>query len=190
MKHFLFGYGSLINTVSRLRTADTGEAIPVRIIGWQRAWNFHNPERRRNVLGVFVNENGQCNGVIIEVSEECLAKFDEREKRYERIEIDADKIVIDRKLDGKVWIYVPKEPKLPTNESPIKQSYIDVVIAGCLEFSEEFAEELIKTSLLWEYPWVNDRKNPSYPQTLRNLPIEKIDRILARIIPREFKKRK
>jgi len=188
MKHYLFGYGSLINTASRLRTADT-DAIPARVVGWQRAWNFYNPERKRNALGVFAKENAQCNGVILEVTEESLAKFDQREKRYQRVEVDPNKVITEEKLEGKVWIYVPEDPKIPTKESPIHQSYVDVVIMGCLEFGEGFAQECIKNTLFWNHHWLNDRENPSYPQTLRNLPTEKIDQILKKTIPEEFKKR-
>ena len=36
---YVFGYGSLINPESRARTASSGQAIPIEVRGYQRAWN-------------------------------------------------------------------------------------------------------------------------------------------------------
>ncbi len=191
MQQFIFGYGSLINSKSRVRTADTGTAIPVRVNGLQRAWNYHNPERRRNVLGVIVDGKASCNGVIIEVSEENLRKFDERECGYYRMELDIKDITFlnGSMVEGKIWVYIPEEPLPPTENSPLHQSYIDVVITGCLEFGEDFAVECITSSIYWDSPWFDDRNDPSYPGTVRDLPAGKIDKILSRVIPKQFGKR-
>jgi hypothetical protein len=190
MKHYIFGYGSLMNTRSRLKTANTNKAIPVRVNGIQRAWNFHNPERKRNVLGAVFKENSTCNGVLVMVPEENLKKFDDREIGYNRVELQLDIIspLNGHSLPkGKIWMYSPSKLTLPAKDSPIQQSYIDVVISGCLEFGEDFAEECINSSLFWNYHWIDDRKNPGYPRTLRNLPIEEIDKILKKFIPEAFK---
>merc|ERR1711881_216117 len=66
-----------------------------------------------------------------------------------------------------LWMYVPdghdasKSPgvelKLATFQHPILQTYVDVCIEGCLEYSPEFAKELITTSNGWDAPWLNDR---------------------------------
>ena len=202
MKHYIFGYGSLINRKSRLRTAETSKAIPVKVKGLQRAWNYHNPERKRNVLGVIVDAKAVCNGVIFAVSEEALAEFDKRESEYDREELDSkDFTLLGRGVleeiipESKIWVYIPQEPKFPTASSPIQQSYVDVVIAGCLEIGEElgigeeFAVEMIKTTIYWDGPWVDDRNNPGYYGTIKGLPIEKIDRILKKVILEEFGKR-
>tara|TARA_Y100000310_G_C20655992_1_gene801992 strand:+ start:284 stop:898 length:615 start_codon:yes stop_codon:yes gene_type:complete len=195
MKQYLFGYGSLINKESRLRTAKTGEAVPVRVAGLQRAWNYHNPRRKRNVLGATFVEGSTCNGVIVEVSQENLEKLDERENGYDRMELKAENISILGEgeinlTEGKFWVYIPKEPKAPCENSPIQQSYIDVVIFGSLEISEEFAVELIKTTLYWECPWIDDRENPGYIRTLVGLPVKEVDRILNKVIPQHLKNRK
>lgn len=190
MKHYIFGYGSLINTESRLRTAQTGKAISVKVNGLQRAWNFHNPERKRNVLGVIINPKSTCNGVLIEIPEENLAHFDQREEGYDRVELKKENIFADEEIeDGHYWVYIPKEPREPSVESPLHQSYIDVVIAGCLEFGEDFAQEFILNCLYWDSHWINDRDNPSYVRTLKNPPIEKIDNILKKVIPKEIERR-
>jgi len=191
MKHYLFSYGSLINTKSRLRTADTNVAVPVRVKGLQRSWNYHNPERKRHALGVIFTEGAECNGVIVEIHEENFNKFDEREKGYKRVKLDLNNVNVlnGNILEGLIWVYIPEEPTPPTSESPMHQSYIDVVIAGCLEYGEDFAIECIKNTLYWDCAWINDRKNPGYPRTIKDLPIDKIDQILKIIIPDAFAKR-
>ncbi|MBT4935273.1 gamma-glutamylcyclotransferase [Candidatus Woesearchaeota archaeon] len=191
MKNFIFGYGSLISTESRVRTANTGDAIPVRVHGLQRAWNFHNKVRKRNALGVILNGDSVCNGIITEVNEETFADFDVREEGYNRIEIDPKNIEVlkDSLPEGNFWVYVPKESILPTKDSPVEQSYVDVVITGCLEFGEDFAQELINSTLYWDHAWVNDRKNPSYPRYLKNPQLERIDTHLKTFVPEAFDKR-
>lgn len=185
MKNYLFGYGSLISTLSRETTAKTGKAKPARVSGWQRAWNYHNSERNRNVLGVSKKKEAFCNGVIFPVQENELSAFDKRESGYERVEIDSSqiKVLLGKLLPGKFWIYMPKKPQPPTKESPLPQSYLDLVITGCLEWGEKFAEEFIKATKQWNYPWINNRNKFSAYD------INKIDGILRKVIPRELGKR-
>jgi hypothetical protein len=191
MKHLIFGYGSLINTESRVRTANTGKVVAVRVQGFQRAWNFYNQEKNRTALGVIPNINAKCNGVIVEVDNSNLAAFDARENGYGRVEINSSNVeIIKGELpQGTIWIYVPKEPLLPTKNSPIEQSYVDVVLAGCLEFGSEFTKELIKNTLYWEYAWVNDRATPNYERYITNPPFEQIDKYLNELVPEAFVKR-
>jgi hypothetical protein len=191
MKHLIFGYGSLINTESRVRTANTGKVVVVRIQGFQRAWNFYNSKKNRTALGVVSNINAKCNGVIVEVETDNLAAFDAREKGYDRVEVNPKNVeVLKGELPpGKVWIYMPQKPLLPTKNSPIEQSYVDVVLAGCLEFSSEFAKELIISTVYWEQAWVNDRASPNYERYITNPPVEHIDKLLSELIPEAFVKR-
>ncbi len=90
-------------------------------------------------------------------------------------------------LDGKeapevaIWTYLPNEPGWPSRESPIVQSYVDVVLAGCLEVGESFAGEFVRTTTNWGYPWVDDRSTPRYVRAMQNVPPAKLiemDRIL------------
>ncbi|MBU1974565.1 MAG: gamma-glutamylcyclotransferase [Nanoarchaeota archaeon] len=189
MQDYLFGYGSLICTVSRDRDAHSCKAIPVRVKGLQRCWNYHNPSRKRNALGVVVKEGASCNGVIFAVDD--FSSLNKREQGYDLVEIKASEIeVISGELPlGKFWVYIPKESILPTVSSPIQQSYLDVVMTGCLEYGEEFAVEFVR-STEWSLPWVNDRNEPNYSSYLKNTPIEKIDLILKKVIPEEFEERK
>jgi len=76
---------------------------------------------------------------------------------------------------------------VPSQESPISQSYVDLVLKGGLEFGEDFAEEFIKTTKQWDYPWINNRSNSSNPVNSTETAI--IDKILKKVIPKEFKRR-
>ena len=177
MQNYLFGYGSLICTKSRNRHTKEVKAIPVRVEGLQRCWNYHNKARMRNALGVFIKEGAICNGVVFPV-EDFLA-LNEREKGYDLVEISASSIeVISRDLPaGKFWVYIPQESIYPCSKSPIHQSYLDVVMTGCLEFGEEFALELVENTE-WSEHLVDDRDKPNYSRYLEDVDREKIDRIL------------
>ena len=70
-----------------------------------------------------------------------------------------------------VWMFVPDGPigkprvnlKMASHTHPILQSYVDICILGCFEFSKEFAIEFIHTTVGWDSPWLNDREVPRRP---------------------------
>lgn len=86
---------------------------------------------------------------------------------------DADHPVFDAKEsknpsdpDVNVWIYIQKDP-IPADPShPIPQSYVDIIMRGCLTISEDFARSFIETTAGWndehEDHWVDDRDVPIY----------------------------
>ena len=189
MQHYIFGYGSLICTTSRNKDTKPCQAIPVRVKGLQRAWNYHNPIRKRNALGVYRKEGATCNGVIFPVED--FSSLNKREHGYDLVEIAVSEIeVLEGDLPaGRFWVYIPQQSILPTVESPIQQSYLDVVLTGCLEFNEEFVIELIKTTK-WSSVWVDNRKVPNCSSYLKNPNTKKIDLILNKVIPEKFKGRK
>ena len=176
----MFGYGSLICTESRNRSMEKAKAIPVKVKDLQRCWNFRNFERQRNVLGVIKKEGASCNGVIFPVNN--FTELNEREKGYKLVELDSSQIeVMEGELKtGKFWVYIPEESIFPTADYPIQQSYIDVVMTGCLEFGEEFALEMVKNTE-WSEHWVNDRDKPNYSRYLENVDVEKIDSVLKEV---------
>lgn len=50
---------------------------------------------------------------------------------------------------SRVWIYVQQNPVPPSPQYPIAQSYVDIMLRGCLSISEEFAHEFIETTKGW-----------------------------------------
>jgi hypothetical protein len=66
----------------------------------------------------------------------------------------------------KIWVYVPEMFKPSNAEFPIPQSYLDVILRGCLELSPRLAEEFLKqTHVVGDSPgFVDDRKRHLYPR--------------------------
>lgn len=212
MQHFIFGYGSLINSESRGKTAKSSEALPVRVKGIERAWNIAVPLMGMSAVGAIEQEGATCNGVVFSIDESELPAFDNREIRYRRVEIKRSMgwfslftniddvpckssmiscLTNDKIPEGTIWTYVSKEPQKPSEETPLAQSYIDVILTGCLSFGEDFAREFILATHGWEAPWGNDRLNPRYSRAMREVSLaSKIDGLLSELLPSEFSKRK
>lgn len=198
MRHFLFGYGSLISQQARRVTGKTGIAIPGTVKGLRREWNVISPSMKIAGVGVIPNNESLCNGVFVEIEEEEIHAFDKREMEgtnysYERQEISPAQIVEisdDIPNDAKIWVYVVKEPVMPTWEYPIAQSYLDVILTGCFEFGEFFAQRFLQLTSGWNSPWINDRKCPRYSRAIKDAPVDRIDTLLKANLEPFFQQRK
>ncbi len=162
---YIFGYGSLINKYSRNRTGNTGKSYPVLVNGLQRAWG--NVDGSYPIAPLVVKPGkGVCNGVLIEVDEQGLRDFDQREHGYQRIQISAEQIELlentDLTITEPVWVYINTRALSPCEQYPITQTYVDTVIAGCLSVSYQFAEMFVATTSGWQHPYCNDRHKPKY----------------------------
>jgi len=162
----------------------------VWVHGVQRSWNQLSPHSKICAVGAVFKADVSCNGVSFLVSENQLPEFDKRESNYDRVLLKPDQIFLwesQKPFPGKCWIYLPKQPKAPSQECPIAQSYIDVAMSGCLEISEAFAEEFVTTTAGWNF-LCNDRKNPKYRMPMEEVPFaEQIDHILKKKVKWEFK---
>lgn len=198
-RNFVFGYGSLICPDSRAETnpnlADK-EGLPVLIQDVERVWSART-KSGYTAMGVHFKKDAECTGVLIEVSDAELDDLDRREAAYNRLPIHLDNIdqvpflgeeeyydddhpVFEAKEDDndrdsddhkvKVWIYMQKDP-IPADPShPIAQSYVDIIVRGCLTYGEEFARSFIETTEGWHgheeheenEHWVDDREDPLY----------------------------
>lgn len=210
IEDYIFGFGSLINTKSRCSSdPDAVDAVPVRIsadVGYARSWNFQHPAAQITALGLEKTtlDSGQpINGVVTPVLTSAgMAAVDEREIGYTRVAITLEQL---QPLgcskfpdDARIWMYVPNgrdeagTPGVGLNPAsfthPILQTYVDVCVLGCLEYSEEFAIEFITSTRGWGCPWLNDREVPRRPW-IHQPKCFTIDRLLERVIPTEFKNR-
>ncbi len=188
MPDYLFCYGSLICKESRDGTGQTGRALPVVVEGLQRSWNavIDDPHYRMTAVGAMPEEGARCNGILVEVAAAELPKFDAREKGYPRTPIDREKIhpLLDFGVpSGNIFFYPINNPGTPTQENPIPQTYVDVILTGCLGVSEEFTRDFICSTNGWDSPWVNDRKKPRYPGTRITAPTDTIDALLRELVP-------
>lgn len=160
---YIFGYGSLMNSASRRLTGNTGRALPATVHGLVRYWGKVDDSYAISPLVVNPGE-GQVNGVLLEIDECALAEFDRRERGYQRIALTAEQITTDADFDRRqeIWVYVTEQHQPPCERSPIVQTYVDTVLAGCLEVSEAFARHFVEHTAGWHHPLENDRHAPKY----------------------------
>ncbi len=163
MTTYIFGYGSLINSASRQRTGQTANAIPANVKGLIRYWSKIDDSYTLSPL-VAAPGDGEVNGVLLAVDDQSLAEFDRRERGYYRILVEHQRIESRANLDSddQIWVYVTKAPEPPCNIVPIMQTYVDTVLSGCLEVSEQFAHQFVKQTIGWHFPRENDRHAPKY----------------------------
>lgn len=90
---------------------------------------------------------------------------------------------------GQIWIYVvpPDRVATPSADFPIVQSYVDIMLGGCLEIEKnfaiaQFAEMCVTTTTGWSQHWVNDRIYPRRPFIYQPRSRE-IDQMLGTILP-------
>lgn len=166
-RHWIFGYGSLICADSRARTGLTGEAIPVIVQGLERHWSVALSRADLSAVGVSSgNPKAETGGVLFSLSEQGFTEFDRREAEYERQQLNPEQVnlLADGSLpDGQFWVYKPKPSRSP---HPIPQSYLDVILNGCLNISTDFAAHFIRHTGQWK-PRLDDRQQPLYPRPLR-----------------------
>jgi hypothetical protein len=185
MKNYIFGYGSLIESQSRIRTNPSSiKAFPVLINELKRGWWARVPVSgiSTTFLGCTTSKTDSVNGVVFEVLEDDIKEFDKRENGYNRVLLKNSQIIdyCDILNDNdKVWVYLNSDfnekeflsNNIPNKDFPIVQSYVDICINGCLELvkeypfleSENFTRNFINDTLFWNEFWVNDRIYPRRP---------------------------
>lgn len=182
-QNYIFGYGSLIEDESRMRTTPSARyAWPVNVGGIRRGWWARGDKSglTTTYLGALDDLGSACNGVIYPVSAQEIAATDQRESAgYKRCEIPPGQIVMldgrSQPPDGVFWAYINLIPpgqlddNLPSPQFPMVQSYVDICIHGCLEVEGKyptaagFTQEFIKLTDAWSRYWVNDRLYPRRP---------------------------
>jgi hypothetical protein len=163
--HFVFGYGSLICPDSRAITAPTvaeRSAIPVTVQNVERTWAKQS-KRGMTAMGVRFREGAECVGVLVPVNDDELSQFDAREIGYDRVELQAEQVLQVPFLEDdyynntflgeddidppQIWVYIQQEPIAATETHPIVQSYLDIILRGCLTISEEFADAFMESTV-------------------------------------------
>ena len=193
MAQYIFGYGSLIDASSRAATGDTGRMHPVRIAHLQRAWHVVSPNGY-TLVGVTPRRGASCNGVLSQVTPDVLPRFDRRERRYHRVIIPQQAVtsLTGESLSGAtIWTYLTSRPGQASDAYPLVQSYIDVILTGCLALGADFAAEFIETTQGWESAWLNDRAQPRYARAMRGVSqAAEIDRQLRARAPQALAQRR
>lgn len=184
MKNYIIGYGSLINVESQNITGKSLSSIPAILNGYSRSWTVTYDHLKFCALGVYENPAHKINVVIFEAED--LAVFDAREHGYTRIEISTSQLTAWDKsfpvpTDGKIWIYLPYAEKFgqASDRHYIWQSYVDVILMGCISISSSFAEEFMNSTQGWDLRFFNDdRKTSTYLTALKTYDVLAIDNVL------------
>lgn len=150
-RHYVFGYGSLVNPCSRIRTLPSATAaLPCLVRGWARSWSY-NCANRYTAVGLVPDAGSVVNGVLIPISgHDDLARLDLRETDYERTVVDPASVFL--LLDGQselvydpssvtIWTYKSRDPShSPSAAIPLAQSYLDCILQGArTTLGEHFA---------------------------------------------------
>eukprot|EP01135_Chromosphaera_perkinsii_P006849 Nk52_evm4s621 gene=Nk52_evmTU4s621 len=200
---YVFGYGSLINKNSCLKTLDdVQELIPVRVSGLERSWNVQAFHHSYTAVGVrqVNNENSVCNGVLMKVHQptQNIPLLDKRERYYSRVELSSKNVMPhanftfpEEMSDAIIYTYVVNEEKRPCVNFPIAQSYVDTILDGCLSYGHSFAEEFLKNTKGWENVWINERERPLYKKSSYEKTTDgfHLDVLLKQYIPSQLNSR-
>ena len=131
--------------------------------------------------------------VLFPIEYDEIHKYDEREARYHRYQINPKNIeLLNNELylnisNSIIYVYiVPDEIALSLNDEfeckrILKQSYIDKIISGCLDiYGLDFALECIKTTNGWNANYENDREQSTFSKTqISSETIKRIDEVMA-----------
>jgi len=211
-KNFIFGYGSLISSESRIYTGKgyIGDPIPIEIskkAGYKRIWICKKSkfgDKSYLALRKSKKSDNIC-GVICPIFK-CIENFDKREHGYKRVKI---KINTNKKrkliksiswqnipeYNFNIYMYIDNKSNPPNKKCPISQRYLDVVLSGSLEYGVKFAKHFLKNTHNWEGKdgavfLVNDRKKINHRKyNLKYINYKRIDKIMKETIPQYFKKR-
>lgn len=172
-----FGYGSLVN-LNSLRTKYIA-AYPARLNGWRRHWQASasgiSAIECMNPALLSVHMHGEMSsyidGMLIIDHLDHLPALDEREVNYHRVPINDD-LLLASNVDGldnipveHRFVYVANES--PDDQSPLLQSYLDVVMGGFHALNgEQGVHDFISTTLGFGRSIITDRHQPRYPRAM------------------------
>ena len=174
-----FGYGSLVNR--QTLATDYIDCRPARLKGWRRHWQARpdGPEQRPGLdvalLTVHRHDESSILGMLVIDRAENLAHVDEREARYDRVEIDHASLSFsgeedEADLPDRLFVYVGRPRLQPEPVATLVQSYLHTVMAGFLaEHGEEGLLHFIETTIGFDRPILVDRHQPLYT---RHIPPE------------------
>src|SRR5271165_4021223 len=108
---YIFGYGSLIEQASRLRSTPSAlYVLPARARGYARGWWARTGSIgfTTTFVGAIPEKARTVNGVIYAVSEQELEATNQREQGYTPTDVTHDVEILSggSTPKGKVWLYV------------------------------------------------------------------------------------
>lgn len=176
MAQHYFGYGSLVNAGTRQPGEQGVRAV---LTGWRRTWtHFYDAPPRDPGRSLSIRKDPGCRiaGMVIELQDDALPRLDERERGYDRLELDgaAFELLNGESLDS-VYVYRSRSfmPDNGLQTHPILRSYMDVVMQGYRDnFGDQGLEDLLATTDHWTGAVREDREAPIYPRAVTLRPGE------------------
>ncbi|MEP1442634.1 MAG: gamma-glutamylcyclotransferase family protein [Hyphomicrobiales bacterium] len=165
-----FGYGSLINDQTRPPALIAQNAV---LNGWRREWRVTGAlstswDATHNICALSVRPDSQCSiaGVLVEEPVGNLASLDEREVRYQRLDVEVETQSGNRQASY-VYQALKEHSDWGSADAPICLSYVDCVLQGVIHrFGEEALGAFFETTDGWHVPILNDRSQPIYPRSI------------------------
>ncbi len=159
----VFGYGSLMcpdsANVTLGRAQPPGAMHAATLRGYRRLWNVVT--RRQFVeddepapvivLGIEPAAGASMVGTVFELHDDAeLARLDEREWCYDRIEVTS---AVTPRFAGTVYTYLPRPEHTRIPEGAvIARSYVDTVMRGCRLQGEAFIRRYHETTIAPHWP--------------------------------------
>lgn len=171
-----FGYGSLVNELTWLQSERRHpERYPAEVRNWTREWGHcvDAPLRTGCVLTAQERPGSRIQGILIYCDAADLAQVDAREDGYDRVELrHRDVLSPAGNLPEKLYIYKSKPSHYRPGgvDYPIWFSYAEAVLHGFLSvFKTGGVDEFIRSTSGWAAPVIDDRDNPHYRRSPKNL---------------------
>jgi glutathione-specific gamma-glutamylcyclotransferase len=171
-----FGYGSLVNELTWLQSERRHlERYPVEVQNWTREWRHcvDTPNGPVCALTAVERAGGRIQGILIRCDAADLVQIDAREVGYDRVELPRrDLLSSISNLPEKLYTYKSKSSyyRLGGMDYPIWFSYVEAVLHGYLSvFKTEGVDAFIKSTSGWTVPVIDDRHNPQYNRSVKNL---------------------
>ncbi len=180
---WVFGYGSLVSRSSIAgtigREVDTDEDFAAaRLRGFGRRWNYGSRRRRGTwsgphglvesgvvvCLGIVASASEQCNGAVVRVDDDELARLDVRESDYDRVDV-SDVVSVDHShVSGRIVTYVPRPSAIEryltataTGRAAVERRYHGLVEAAFRELGQLHLDEYQSSTPVPEVPVLDVR---------------------------------
>ncbi|MDP3957504.1 MAG: gamma-glutamylcyclotransferase family protein [bacterium] len=152
MKIYIFGYGSLMNPKSLLKTLP-GERTTrwATLLGYQRKLNA--PVNGYLYLNIVPRVGKRAEGKVIAITKEELGKLQKRELGYKCVDITER---MEEKIEGAVYTFLAPDKSYPGMQIP--RSYL----ATCLAGKSDAEKQLWLKETAIENEIVEDMFKPAY----------------------------
>lgn len=178
----MIGFGSLMSKTSMEGTLGRKYEDSVYLVhleGYQRAWNYYAPLKRKDTewfyvqdkdtvpidniiaLNIVTADDKKMNCALFFITPEELAQFDEREVGYNRVDV-TNSIKEYTFEGGKVYAYKADEAHTYDGKTPntfLPDGYLNLVTKACDSIGKAFRDEFEASTIPYDPEKVAKREN-------------------------------